>query len=70
MDLLQRQEETVIYDAQGANMPISSKAESAEITSQKSQPAQFITNGLCINCDNLGNCVWQHNYKLNCQHYH
>lgn len=33
------------------------------------QPVVMINIGLCTNCDNLGRCVWQHNNKINCQHY-
>ncbi len=33
------------------------------------EPAEQIALGLCITCDNLGGCVWQHNNKINCQHF-
>ncbi len=70
MDLLQQHEEQVVYRT-GVETPVApSKSDPDRISGPTSEPAILITNGLCINCDNLGDCVWQHNHKLNCQHYH
>ncbi len=28
-----------------------------------------ILTGLCIHCDHLGLCVWQHDNKISCEHF-
>lgn len=73
MDLLKQREEH-IFNRTGVD---SKKRQSETVTniktvnpSQTPQPTAMITNGICTNCENLGPCVWQHNNKFNCQHYH
>lgn len=30
---------------------------------------QSVKEGLCISCDNRGNCQWEENNKIHCEHY-
>jgi hypothetical protein len=30
---------------------------------------QSVKEGLCVSCDNRGNCQWEENNKIYCEHY-
>lgn len=71
MNYLQNDDRNAVYRAGVDIGTIAAPPEPREqIFSEHSpEPAEIIALGLCINCDNLGQCVWQHNNKINCQHF-
>jgi hypothetical protein len=39
-------------------------------SSKENHPAQVLINhGLCTSCCNLGECIWEENNKIYCEHY-
>lgn len=71
MDLVQQPETPVDYQT-GVTTALkfpNTEAEESVFPSQTPQPTALILQGLCVTCDRIGDCVWQHNNKINCQHY-
>ncbi len=71
MDQLKLRRERVVYKFQETNLIGANSRQTREqfFPSNSPQPIESIVKGICMNCANLGRCIWQHNNNTNCQHH-